>query len=589
MNAGVLPIFLFFVPAVPLTILASSALVLLFLHRPASGVVLARSRRVLGAASRRPRVAVLLTGLSSLVLCLAIPFLRAPVPLHGDEFSYLLAAETYAQGRMTNPTHPMWRYFETLNVIQRPTYQSTYPPAQGLVLALGRITGRDPIIGVWLSLALASAATCWMLQGWVPPRWAFLGGLMAASQWCIVLAWGGTYWGGALAMLGGSLLYGALPRLLDRPRTGDAVLLAVGLAVLANTRPFEGLLISLPVAAVLLPALARGTTPLRARILHTVLPVLVVLSVIAVFMAKYDERVTGNAFRLPYQVYWSTYAGTSPFVVALPRLSDEGREEASDPEPDERASVSRPSAFRPSLDARLEENYWMWFTTAGFFQKSLLKLAQQWMFYFGPIGTIPMLGLVGAWRQRWTRFALFVCVVALLVALTTYFASAHYTAPVAGLIMLLVVQSARHLRTWRWRGRRVGRLLVRSTWVMWAASLLVVSALHETIMTRMHEELPYTQLGPRRAEIQAALEELENDHLVVVRYRPQHNWISEWVYNEADIDAAKVVWARELGVEENRELMDYFKDRRVWLLEADVQSPRLTEVSRQRPSGLLAP
>jgi hypothetical protein len=82
-----------------------------------------------------------------------------------------------------------------------------------------------------------------------------------------------------------------------------------------------------------------------------------------------------------------------------------------------------------------------------------------------------------------------------------------------------------------------------------------------------------------RARLEAQLKEQEGSHLVIVRYSPKHDPRNEWVYNKADIDSSRVVWAREMSAEQNVRLIRYFKDRRVWLVKPDDKPAELTPYS----------
>jgi hypothetical protein len=93
------------------------------------------------------------------------------------------------------------------------------------------------------------------------------------------------------------------------------------------------------------------------------------------------------------------------------------------------------------------------------------------------------------------------------------------------------------------------------------------------------EAAAWHQVGPQsfgRAALVAKLNQLPGKQLVIVRYTSHHEVFDEWVYNDADIDGSKIVWAREMDAAENAKLVDYFKDRQVWFLKADEQPPKLS-------------
>jgi hypothetical protein len=67
------------------------------------------------------------------------------------------------------------------------------------------------------------------------------------------------------------------------------------------------------------------------------------------------------------------------------------------------------------------------------------------------------------------------------------------------------------------------------------------------------------------------LEQLPGKQLALVRYSSRHNPYNEWVYNSAEIEDSKVIWAREMDPANNVELIRYYKDRKVWLVKPDSQ------------------
>jgi hypothetical protein len=510
--------------------------------------------------ARRKFFSVVAVGLLILVSRAAmIPLLGIPEPRWHDEFSYLLAADTFAHGRLTNPAHPMWMHFESFHIILQPTYMSMYPPAQGLVLALGERLGH-PWIGQWLVSALMCSALYWMLQGWLPPAWALFGGLLAVLRLGILSYWMNGYWSASVVALGGALVLGALPRLLRRAKVRDAVCLALGLAILANSRPYEGMILGLTAAAALAIWLAsssrsRSSIFLRQIFLRQIAPAGIVLALAAVATGYYYHRVTGDAFRMTYQVNRGIYSQAPYFLWQQPR-----------PEPLYHHAVMR-AFYQREFQVFLESR-----TLAGFLRNLAEKIWSAWNFYLGPVLTIPLLPLPWTFRDRRMRFPLLAGIVFLLATTVETWTSPHYLAAATGLLNLVLMQSMRHLRLWRWRGQPVGAGIVRVIPVICCAMIVLRLA---AVVARVPIEGAWPRGNLERAAIANQLENSPGRHLVIVRYGPDHDLDREWVYNAADIDGAKAVWARDMGDRDNQELLRYFHDRRVWHLNADQAPPRL--------------
>ena len=494
-----------------------------------------------------------------------LPRLPVPVPGIHDEFSYLLMGDTFAHGRLSNPSHPVWISLETFHVNWFPRYASMYPPGQGFVLAFGEWLG-DPWIGVLLSCAGMCAVIHWMLLAWLPPRWAVLGGSIAWLKFGIASYWVNSYWGGAVAATGGALLLGAVARLLRCPRTRDAILFAIGLAILANSRPYEGLIFSLPSLFVLARWLFQKSVAARPnRWRGVALPIAAILLLTATFMSFYNWRLTGNPLLFPNALNVRTYH-TAPmflFQVSRPEIHYRNQQFEDFYNGWERAEYDHSWQSVKCLS---------WLKSVRFFS------AFAW---WGMLLALPALFFVIRDRRMglaWVTFG-FVAVATYLIV----WSNSHYAAPVTCLLILLYLQSLRHLRLMRWKRWRWGAIFARTSVLL----LLVDTA--SAVMRKNCDTFYWTCQGDvSRLTIQRKLEALTGKHLVMVRNTEDHNIHDDWVYNGAEIDSAKVVWAREINPEQDAKLLKYFGDRKVWLVTPDTDNtflePYMPPTDSEKPA-----
>lgn len=501
------------------------------------------SRAVSAFATRQTLILFLLVSLSLAGRIALLPIAPIPEPAIQDEFSYLLAGETFAAGRLTNPTHPLWRHFETIHEIMRPSYQSKYPPAQGMVLALGQVVFGHPWYGVWLSVGAMVGALYWACAGWLPPRWALLAGVIALLKTGLVTYWSTSYWGGAVAACAGAMVIGAAARLRQRLSFRRALVLAVGLAVLANSRPMEGALLGLGVMGLLVHSMA------GSRIIFSVIswrqfwaPLALVLIPTAGWMLYFNYRVTGNGFDTPYGSHYRQYDISTPFFWDTKPHPQAYVENAHVRAVHQREFDSRAEMMAPLI--RLKDFYYLC--------RQFMGLPLSFCILFG-------FGFVKWWGQRsWP--ILMACLPMILWLMTYVWISPHYVAPATAAFYIVIVIV---LRRWFHDSATVAQ------WLLAGMLLSMVWLYQDPANHWMWDKRDYS------AQRKAVLEKLNlapGKKVVLVQYVPGYNIDDEWIYNHADIDRSDIVWAHDMGPERNQELIDYYSGRKFWRLVAGAQN-----------------
>lgn len=580
--------------------------VLLGLRVPKETRVLQSIRRL---ASRQHLVRAFVAG-AAIVGCWAVARGSAEhAPLVHDEFSFLLMGKTFASGRLAAPAPPLPEFFDSPHVLLTPTHASKYPPAQGVVLAAGQLLAEKPLIGVWLSSALAAVAICRMLQVWLGPIAGLVGGIIATLQFCVFGYWSQSYWGGMPAALGGALWFTSLRVLRERPTVWIGAEMGVAVAILLASRPLEGAV----TIVISLTALAVGgcsTRPDRAA--PAVTAALVVTLVAMTGLGLYHRRVTGSAILPPYLLHERQYQAypVSPLVSSPPvRISYRHARIASYYLEYERALYESVASFRASIIGSVGKlrDWWrfsvgpllsipvlvaIWSRKSGWLRHVQLAVLIAWIALWSmlvPAGLPATLVMwicifvqagicIGRASDGWEKMAVVACVLLAMQVLVVKSFQPHYQAPIACLLVYLVVAALRAV--WTTDAIRSLGVLVFGGWLICSTAdvLGAATGLWSPNRTRgaasallLNEDTP----GHHRQRVVHALERATDRQLVFVRYPALDAPLFEWVYNDPDIIGSRIVWAHDLGPAANCLLIKRVQPHEVWLLNAGAPAPTL--------------
>ena len=264
-------------------------------------------------------------------------------------------------------------------------------------------------------------------------------------------------------------------------------------------------------------------------------------------MGYYNWRTTGNPLLMPHTLNTNTYHSSATFLWQQPGPEKQYRN----------------AQFDDFYNGWERENYRNTWSDVRRVSWEKIQRCGYAFFWLGAILALP--GLPFALRDRKARLLWFSLALGTAAVFAVIWSNAHYAAPFTAIIYLLIVQSVRHLRTIRILGKPFGMALSR------AAVLLLLIDVTGDVRAEKCDPLIWTCEGDvSRFAVVDKLDHEPGKHLVMVRYdESEHNVHDEWVYNAADVDASKIVWARELDARQNRKLFNYFSDRQVWLVTPD--------------------
>lgn len=510
---------------------------------------------------------VIILGLILCVFLLRLAQLDAypiPIPTIQDEFSYLLGADTFASGRLTNPTHPLWQFFDAPHILSSPTMMTKYQPAASLFMALSQMILGEPYWGVVMGVGLLVGSAYWAVKAWTSNRTAAL--IVAIFLLFVLRAphyWIDSYWGGAIVTLAAMLMLGAYYHVVVAKRYGYAWAGMAGLVLALLSRPYEGGLLAICLIIAALVHFTRHASPAerKAFIVNMIAPVLIVGGIFTAFQLTYNHAVTGHWLRAPYMEH-EKQGGYGPVFILQEAGEMIWSENPLDRDIQEWSLKSHQTARQYPIRQVLH------------FIGSLLDVvaANSWAKFNVPIIILfiaaitlvfPMLGYFAwyAYRHPHTRVLLLALPVLMTGSMLVTWINAHYLGPYFS--VLVVFLSVTLVDKYHKAPPEKARRILFASLTLAAIYLIPGGYRHfyEANSTLLVRDKIDKQLSASDAYHLIFVDQIE-----AVNRGGAHRY---WAYNKSDIDAARVVWARYISEAENRKLIDYYPERNIWYIAPD--------------------
>lgn len=471
-----------------------------------------------------------------------------PIVDTNDEFSYLMAGETYYSGRFVNPVPPLVKPFQINGVIIDTHFYSKYQPAQGLSIALGFLLG-NPLYGIWLVLSLAHVVLFWILKHFWDSLTAFLVVALISSH-PLILAWGQCYWGGGIPLLGGTLVWGGwFLYFFKQRRSKTSTLTGIGFVILFFSRPYEASILLLLMGCCSLAYAYFYPTQMSFKATFSYLFIVGFWFVFIVLLQIfYNLKTTGNPLLPPYLKHEHLYCMLDgPFIWSQIRSQ----------------IPSYPSHLM-EFDYKIYDQY----PTATSLSKTFYLISKRTNDFLISYFSIPFLFLIFfSIRKKYSHQALF-GILPLLISLATSFIIRwywpHYTAPFFFILIMLYGVAMSQLHQWLAskipQKKNLITLLVFLTMFYNIGSSVFIKSWH------LREET----WAKSRDRIMQLLEQKPYDSLILVRYPDEVLKLSElppsWVQNGADLFHSKIIWAMDNSPDESQQLIKQYPARKVFRL-----------------------